>query len=69
MTRSVVSVSRSKTKLSGLPLPSTSTRFVAKLQKPTKRPSSEIESTKLCPSGSPPSIARLTRSVSPVSRS
>ena len=69
LTRSVVSVTRSRTKTSNSSLVSPATRLLASELNATKRPSALMAGKRLCSSPSLPSLATLTRSVVPLSRS
>ena len=69
LTRTVVSRSRSWTKMSCTPFVSSDTRFVASDSKATYRPSPLIEASPLPPLASTPRESTLTRSIAPVRRS
>ena len=63
LTRSVVLVRRSRTNTSGEVLVSPATRFVAELWKATKRPSAEIQASKLRLLPCAPALLTLSRVV------
>src|SRR6185436_19592667 len=69
LTRSVVPLWRSRTKMSGFAFVSPTTRFVAQPVNATNRPSAEIEDSRLKEFPSAPLESTLTRSVVPLSRS
>ena len=69
LTSVVVPATRSRTYTSFWPFVSPTTRFVAKLEKHTKRPSAESEGPFEPPFASPPPSARLARSTMPVESS
>ncbi len=69
LTRSVVPLWRSRTKMSSYPFVSPAMRFEAALPNATNRPSAEIEAPRLLPFPCAPAESTLTRSVVPVWRS